>query len=76
MPVPLTAPIEGYPNPGSAIATSSFSINPIAFSTSLRSYPQASSWNADSSTLWVFFDEQRPYTWTTPTPPASPFSRD
>jgi hypothetical protein len=66
MPIPLTAPIEGYPNPGSGdrhvlvVDKSNCFLYEI-----YNSYPQSSSWNADSGAVWdLLSDEQRPYTWT------------
>jgi hypothetical protein len=66
MPIPLTAPIEGYPNPGNGdrhvlvVDKSNCFLYEI-----YNSYPQSSSWNADSGAVWdLLSDEQRPYTWT------------
>ncbi len=66
MPIPLTAPIEGYPNPGSGDRHVLVLDKSNCFLYELySSYPQASSWNADSGTVWdLLSDEQRPYTWT------------
>jgi hypothetical protein len=66
MPVPLTAPIEGYPNPGSGDRHVLVLDNANCFLYELySSYPQSSSWNADSGAVWdLLADEQRPYTWT------------
>jgi hypothetical protein len=66
MPIPLTAPIEGYPNPGSGdrhvlvLDASSCFLYEL-----YSSYPQTSVWNAASGAVWdLLADEQRPYTWT------------
>lgn len=66
MPVPLTAPIEGYPNPGSGDRHVLVLDKSNCFLYELySSYPQTSSWNADSGAVWdLLADEQRPYTWT------------
>ena len=66
MPIPLTAPIEGYPNPGSGDRHVLVLDKSNCFLYELySSYPQSSSWNADSGAVWdLLADEQRPYTWT------------
>ena len=66
MPIPLTAPIEGYPNPGTGDRHVLALDNVNCFLYELySSYPQAASWNADSAAVWdLLADEQRPYTWT------------
>jgi hypothetical protein len=66
MPVPLTAPIEGYPNPGTGDRHVLVLDSANCFLYELfSSYAQSSSWNADSGTVWdLLADEQRPYTWT------------
>ncbi len=66
MPIPLSAPIEGYPNPGSGDRHVLVLDNANCFLYELySSYPQSSSWNADSGAIWdLLADEQRPYTWT------------
>ena len=66
MPIPLTANIEGYPNPGSGDRHVLVLDNTNCFLYELySSYPQATSWNADSGAVWdLLADEQRPYTWT------------
>src|SRR5215469_16037210 len=66
MPIPLTAPIEGYPNPGNGDRHVLVVDKSNCFLYELyNSYPQASSWNADSGAVWdLLSDEQRPYTWT------------
>jgi hypothetical protein len=66
MPISLTAPIEGYPNPGSGDRHVLVLDNVNCFLYELySSYPQASSWNAASSAVWdLLSNEQRPYTWT------------
>jgi hypothetical protein len=66
MPIPLSAPIEGYPNPGSGDRHVLVLDNSNCFLYELySSYPQSSSWNAGSSAIWdLLADEQRPYGWT------------
>jgi len=66
MPIPLSAPIEGYPNPGTGDRHVLVLDNANCFLYELySSYPQSSSWNADSGAVWdLLADEQRPYTWT------------
>jgi len=66
MPIPLNAPIEGYPNPGSGDRHVLVLDKSNCFLYELySSYPQSSSWNADSGAVWdLLSDEQRPYTWT------------
>jgi hypothetical protein len=66
MPVPLTAPIEGYPNPGTGDRHVLVLDNANCFLYELySSYPQSTAWNADSGAVWdLLADEQRPYTWT------------
>jgi len=67
MPVPKTAPIEGYPNPGNGdrhvLVLDRFNCWLYEL---YSSYPQANgSWNAASAAVWdLMNDEQRPYTWT------------
>ena len=66
MPIPLTAPIEGYPNPGTGDRHVLVLDSANCFLYELyNSYPQSSSWNADSGAVWdLLADEQRPFTWT------------
>jgi IPT/TIG domain len=66
MPIPLTAPIEGYPNPGNGDRHVLVLDKSNCFLYELySSYPQSTSWNADSGTVWdLLSDEQRPYMWT------------
>jgi hypothetical protein len=66
MPIPVSAPIEGYPNPGTGDRHVLVLDNQNCFLYELfSSYPQASSWNADSASVWdLLANEQRPYTWT------------
>jgi hypothetical protein len=66
MPIPLTAPIEGYPNPGSGDRHVLVLDNSNCFLYELySSYPQTASWDAGSGAVWdLLADEQRPYTWT------------
>jgi hypothetical protein len=66
MPIPVSAPIEGYPNPGTGDRHVLVLDSANCFLYELySSYPQAASWNADSGAVWdLLADEQRPYTWT------------
>jgi IPT/TIG domain len=66
MPIPLTANIEGYPNPGSGDRHVLVLDKSNCFLYELySSYLQSTSWNADSGAVWdLLADEQRPYTWT------------
>lgn len=66
MPIPVSAPIEGYPNPGNGDRHVLVLDTATCFLYELySSYPQASSWNAGSGAVWdLLSDEQRPYTWT------------
>jgi hypothetical protein len=66
MPIALTAPIEGYPNPGTGDRHVLVLDNSNCFLYEMdSSYPQSSSWNADSAAVWdLLANEQRPYTWT------------
>jgi hypothetical protein len=66
MPIPVTAPIEGYPNPGTGDRHVLVLDNQNCFLYELySSYPQATSWNAGSAAIWdLLASEQRPYTWT------------
>ena len=66
MPIPPTAPIEGYPNPGSGDRHVLVLDNANCFLYELySSYPQTASWDAGSGAVWdLLADELRPYTWT------------
>ena len=66
MPIPLTAPIEGYPNPGSGDRHVLVLDSANCFLYELySSYPQTAQWNAGSGAVWdLLSDEQRPYSWT------------
>jgi hypothetical protein len=66
MPIALTDPIEGYPNPGTGDRHVLVLDNSNCFLYEMdSSYPQTSSWNADSAAVWdLLGNEQRPYTWT------------
>jgi hypothetical protein len=67
MPVPASAPIEGYPNPGSGDRHVLVLDNSNCWLYELySSYPQTDgSWNAASAAVWdLLADEQRPLTWT------------
>jgi hypothetical protein len=66
MPIPLTAPIEGYPNPGSGDRHVLVLDNNNCWLYELySSYPGATDWSAASAAVWdLTTAEQRPYTWT------------
>jgi len=66
MPIALTDPIEGYPNPGTGDRHVLVLDNANCFLYEMdSSYPQTNSWNADSAAVWdLLGNEQRPYTWT------------
>jgi hypothetical protein len=67
MPVPATAPIEGYPAPGSGDRHVLVLDSSNCWLYELYSaYPQSDgSWNAASAAVWdLTADEQRPLTWT------------
>jgi hypothetical protein len=66
MPVPVTAPIEGYPNPGAGDRHVLVLDNSNCFLYELfGSYVSGNSWNAGSGAVWdLLSNEQRPYTWT------------
>jgi hypothetical protein len=66
MPIPLSAPIEGYPNPGNGDRHVLVLDSANCFLYELySSYPQSAQWDAGSGAVWdLLADEQRPYTWT------------
>jgi hypothetical protein len=67
MPVPKTAPIEGYPNPGNGDRHVLVLDRDNCWLYELySSYLQTNgSWDAGSAAVWdLLNDEQRPYTWT------------
>ncbi|MGC1383674.1 MAG: IPT/TIG domain-containing protein [Candidatus Acidiferrales bacterium] len=67
MPIPATAPIEGYPNPGNGDRHVLVLDNGNCFLYEMdNSWVQTNgSWNADSAAVWdLLNDEQRPLTWT------------
>jgi hypothetical protein len=66
MPVPVTAPIEGYPNPGAGDRHVLVLDNSNCYLFELSSsYVSGNSWNAGSGAVWdLLSNEQRPYTWT------------
>jgi hypothetical protein len=66
MPVPVSAPIEGYPNPGTGDRHVLVLDNSNCFLYELfSSYVSGNSWNAGSGAVWdLLANEQRPYTWT------------
>jgi len=67
MPIPTTAPIEGYPAPGNGDRHVLVLDNANCWLYELySSYPQSDgSWDAGSAAVWdLTADEQRPYTWT------------
>jgi len=66
MPIPVTAPVEGYPNPGTGDRHVLVLDNSNCFLYELfSSYASGNSWNVGSAAVWdLFSNEQRPYTWT------------
>jgi len=66
MPIPVTAPIEGYPNPGTGDRHVLVLDNSNCFLYELYSSTvSGNSWNAASAAVWdLLSNEQRPYTWT------------
>jgi hypothetical protein len=66
MPAPVTAPIEGYPNPGSGDRHVLVLDNANCFLYELySSFVNGNTWNAASAAVWdLLSNEQRPYTWT------------
>jgi hypothetical protein len=66
MPIPLTAPIEGYPNPGNGDRHVLVLDNANCFLYELYgSSVSGNTWSAASAAIWdLLADEQRPYTWT------------
>jgi hypothetical protein len=66
MPIPLTAPVEGYPNPGNGDRHVLVLDNANCFLYELYgAAPASSNWTAGSGAIWdLLSDEQRPYTWT------------
>ena len=66
MPIPLTAPIEGYPDPGSGDRHVLVLDNSNCWLYELYSaYPGTTDWSAGSAAIWDLSNgEQRPYTWT------------
>jgi hypothetical protein len=66
MPIPVSAPIEGYPAPGNGDRHVLVLDSANCWLYELySSYPNAASWNAGSTAVWdLTADDQRPYTWT------------
>jgi hypothetical protein len=66
MPVPVTAPIEGYPNPGSGDRHVLVLDNSNCFLYEFfGAYVSGNFWNAGSGAVWdLLSNEQRPYNWT------------
>jgi len=66
MPAPVTAPIEGYPNPGTGDRHVLVLDNSNCFLYELySSYVNGSTWNAASAAVWdLLSNELRPYSWT------------
>ena len=66
MPIPVTAPIEGYPNPGTGDRHVLVLDNSNCFLYELfSSSASGNTWNAASAAVWdLLSNEQRPYTWT------------
>jgi hypothetical protein len=66
MPVPVTAPIEGYPIPGNGDRHVLVLDNSNCWLYELYSaFPSGTSWNTGSAAIWdLTADENRPNTWT------------
>jgi hypothetical protein len=67
MPIPATAPIEGYPSPGSGDRHVLVLDNDKCWLYEMFGSYTASggAWNADQASVWdLLSNEQRPYTWT------------
>jgi hypothetical protein len=66
MPIPASAPIEGYPNPGTGDRHVLVLDNSTCFLYELfSSVVSGNSWNASSAAVWdLLSNEQRPFTWT------------
>jgi hypothetical protein len=66
MPIPVTAPIEGYPNPGTGDRHVLVLDNSNCFLYELYSSSvSGNTWNVASAAVWdLLSNEQRPYTWT------------
>jgi hypothetical protein len=66
MPIPVSAPIEGYPNPGTGDRHVLVLDNSTCFLYELfGSVVSGNSWDASSAAVWdLLSNEQRPYTWT------------
>jgi hypothetical protein len=66
MPIPVSAPIEGYPAPGNRDRHVLVLDNSNCWLYELySSYPNSTSWDAGSAAVWdLTADEQRPLTWT------------
>jgi hypothetical protein len=67
MPIPINAPIEGYPNPDDGDRHVQVIDKGNCWLYELyHAYPQGNgSWKADSAAVWdLEANEQRPYTWT------------
>jgi hypothetical protein len=64
MPIPVTAPIEGFPNPGDQHVLVLDNSNCFLYEL-YASAVSGNSWTAGSAAIWdLLSDEQRPYTWT------------
>lgn len=66
MPIPLSALIEGYPNPGNGDRHVLVLDKDGCWLYELdRGFPKDGLWKADSAAIWdMTINEQRPYTWT------------
>jgi hypothetical protein len=64
MPIPVTAPIEGFPNPGDQHVLVLDNSNCFLYEL-YASAVSGNSWTAGSAAIWdLLSNEQRPYTWT------------
>jgi hypothetical protein len=66
MPIPVTAPIEGYPTPGNGDRHVLVLDNSSCWLYELySSFPAGTGWNAGSAAVWdLTANENRPHTWT------------
>jgi hypothetical protein len=65
MPIPVTAPIEGYPTPSGDRHVLVLDNANCWLYELYNAAPNGTAWNADSAAVWdLTANQQRPYTWT------------
>ncbi len=65
MPIPLTAEVEGYPNPSGDQHVLALDNNNCWLYELYSASPTSTEWDAGSAAVWdLTANEQRPYTWT------------